>query len=245
MYTCLIVEDDSAFVDQLRGYLAQTTLFAPPLVCSTAMEAFMMLNTSSIDLLILDYNLPGMTGLELLQGLTNLPPVIITTVYSDQAAACYDLDAVVDFLVKPFDYMRFFRGVRRALSIHPQPVEGKALEPAPIVDEKKHMFFKSGRKLNRFVLDEILYAEAYGTYIKVFTLSGPVIINQRLKTLENELPNDRFVRIHKSFIINVQHLSHLEAHQLQVSTKKFPIGITYRPAVLQFMQQAGILGASN
>lgn len=107
------------------------------------------------------------------------------------------------------------------------------------------MFFKSGRKMNRFVLDDILYAEAYGTYIKVYTLTGPVIINQRLKTLENELPGDRFVRIHKSFIINVQHLSHLEAHQVQVSTKKFPIGVTYRPAVLQFMQQAGVLGTSN
>ncbi|MVM40025.1 hypothetical protein GO730_24395 [Spirosoma sp. HMF3257] len=107
------------------------------------------------------------------------------------------------------------------------------------------MFFKSGRKLNRFVLDDILYAEAYGTYIKVHTLNGTITINQRLKSLENELPNDRFVRIHKSFIINVQHLSHLEAHQLQVSTKKFPIGITYRPSVLQFMQQAGVLVASN
>ncbi|QMW02376.1 LytR/AlgR family response regulator transcription factor [Spirosoma foliorum] len=245
MYSCLIVEDDPIFVDQLRAYLAQTTLFESPLVCSTAMDAFMVLTTKNVDLLILDYDLPGMTGLELIQGLTNLPPVIMTTVYSSHAATCYDLDAVVDFLVKPFDYMRFFRGIRRALAALPQLTENKPVEPLPVVDEKKHMFFKSGRKLNRFVLDDILYAEAYGTYIKVYTLTGPVIINQRLKTLENELPGDRFVRIHKSFIINVQHLSHLEAHQVQVSAKKFPIGVTYRPSVLQFMQQAGVLGTSN
>lgn len=245
MYSCLIVEDDSAFVDQLRAYLAQTTLFEPPLVCSTAMEAFLLLNTTSVDLLLLDYNLPGMTGVELLQGLINLPPVIMISAYSEPAITCFDLDAVADFLVKPFDYLRFFRGLRRALALQLPPVVTKAVEPAPVVEEKKHIFFKSGRKLNRFVLDDILYAEAYGTYIKVYTQNGPVVLNQRLKTLENELPSNRFIRIHKSFIINVQHLSHLEANQVQVSSKKFPIGTTYRPAVLQFMQQAGVVVTSN
>ncbi|RYC68422.1 MULTISPECIES: LytR/AlgR family response regulator transcription factor [Spirosoma] len=240
MFSCLIVEDDPSFSDQLTTYLAKTTLFDAPLICRTAREAFSLLNTIPINLVLLDYDLPDMNGLDLLACLPQPPQVVMTTAHTQPAVACFDIDAVADFLTKPYSYPRFLRAVRRALGNQLQPAESQPASKAPAAREDKYIYFKSGRKLNRFVLDDIVYAEAYGAYTKVHTLTGSVAINQRLATLQNELPRNRFLRVHKSFIINSLHLSNLETNRLHVLSYKIPIGITYRPAVLQFMQQAGI-----
>lgn len=244
MRSCLLVEHDPAVAEQLTAYLSQTTLFLPPIVCSTAMEALRVLTRSHVDLVVLDLNLPDVAGIELLENLVNAPSVIVLADQAESAAACYDLDVVVDFLLKPVPYLRFLRAIQRALL--QQVSQGAvAADNSLAIDEKECRFFRSGRQLKRVILDDILYAEGYGTYIKIHTTQGTVILNQRLKILETELPEDRFVRVHKSFIINVRHLEHLESSQLQISMKKFPIGIKYRPAVHQFMQQAGILMNNN
>ncbi|MGF7216720.1 DNA-binding LytR/AlgR family response regulator [Spirosoma lacussanchae] len=243
MYCCLIVDDDPAFSEQLITYLARTALFSAPLVCRTAEEAFSLLNTNPINLLLLDYELPDMNGLDLLACLPQPPQVIITTVHVQPAVACFDIDAVADFITKPYSYPRFLRAIRRALGSQIQPLATTTPDKPAAINDDRYIYFKSGRKLNRFVLDDIVYAEAYGAYTKIHTLTGSVAINQRLATLQNELPANRFLRVHKSFIINALHLSNLETHRLHVLSHKIPIGITYRPAVLQFMQQAGITEA--
>lgn len=262
MYTALIVEDDPVYATQLANYLSQTMLFNAPTICQKASEAVKFLSTHpDVDLVFLDYHLPDMTGLDMLKILINTPPVIITTADPMQAVHCYDIDPIIDFLPKPYDYIRFFRSIRRALGVinpaakqtvstlsEPLLSQDTAFsETAPVLSTngQKVIYFKSGRAQVRFVLDEIKYAEAYGSYIKVCTQNGATAINTRLSALEKDLPADQFIRVHKSFIINMHHLRRLDAHQVHVAGKKIPIGITYHTKVMQQMRKAGILGNVN
>ncbi|WP_080059474.1 LytR/AlgR family response regulator transcription factor [Spirosoma aerolatum] len=157
MSSCLLVESDPVIASQLTDFLTQTTLFDPPIVCSTAMEAFQLLTDYPVDLIMLDLDLPDITGIQLLESLVNTPPVIVLADHAEQAAACYDLDVVVDFLLKPAPYLRFLRAIQRALL--PQFSHSFIRDTNLVIDKKEATLFRSGRQLKRFVLDDIHYAK--------------------------------------------------------------------------------------
>lgn len=240
MQQCLIIEDEPEFSTQLSEFVGRTQIMAPPIICTTAMTALQAMSTNQIDLLFLDINLPDMSGLELIKALPGHPAIIITSSYSSRAVDCFDLE-VVDFLHKPYDYNRFLRALSRAMVrttpavpvVVPEPVKETAAE-------KDMIFFKSGRRIERFRYDDILYIEAYGLYSKVHTASGTVAISKRISAVLDSLMQDRFIRIHKSFIINITYLKRLELKQVWIKEQRLPIGITYRPSVHQKMVQLGI-----
>lgn len=240
MYSSIIIEDERIFAQQLSGFLEQTTLFAPPVFCQSAMEALALLSTTKFDLIFLDYDLPDMTGLDMLRALPQTSPVILVTVHPEPAAESFDLDSVVDYLIKPYGFPRFLRAMRRALGkLNSRDATIEPTAPAP-VNNKKHIYLKTGRKQARFVIDDIEYAEAYGPYVKIHNNQGWFAINDRLSTLETELPATSFLRIHKSYIANINHVIKLDVNHVQIGATKLPIGITYRPAVMQFMKDAGL-----
>ncbi|MCX6218944.1 LytTR family DNA-binding domain-containing protein [Spirosoma sp.] len=240
-YSTLLVEDDPTFIEQLSRYINQVKFLAPPLICYTGVDALKVLATTPIDILFLDLTLPDMNGLDLLRASRNTSAVIVTSAYSELAIECFDFD-IIDFLPKPYDFKRFLRGVGRVLErIQPAAVtEGKPAAPI-----KEEIYFKSGRRLERFAFSDILYIEAYGLYIKVHTPDGVFAVNKRISALSDDLPNDRFIRIHKSYIVNVTHLKRLESKAVWIKTTKIPIGITYQPTVQEQMQKLGISAKSN
>ncbi|WP_461126670.1 LytR/AlgR family response regulator transcription factor [Spirosoma aerophilum] len=237
IYNTLIVEDEPIFVEQLSQYIAQVNFLAPPMVCTFGVDALHILGTKPVDVLFLDLSLPDMTGLDLLRAIQNPPAILVTSTYSERAIDCFDLD-IIDFLPKPYDFNRFLRGLTRVL---------KRTQSAPVVDiiptanlEKDEIYFKSGRRLERFAFNDILHIEAYGIYSKLHTFDGTFAVNKRISVLAQELPPNRFLRIHKSYIVNVAHLKRLEAKQLWIKTTKLPIGVTYQPVVHDFMKALGI-----
>lgn len=213
---CMIVEDEPVSQDLLRKYindLPQLTLVS---VCNNAIEAGVELRKTRIDLMFLDINMPSVSGPDFYASLVSPPPVIFTTAYPEFAVNGFELNAV-DYLVKPFPFERFARAV------------GK------FIDQRKAPTFivlQADKKTYKIDLSDIESIEAMGDYVKVKTSSQMLIVHQTLQKLGEQLPNDAFRRIHKSFIISMSKLQYVEGNMAVIAGQRIPIGQTYRSEFL-------------
>lgn len=223
LISCLIVDDDAGFVQDLAGQLKKLAFIKVTGSCKTYGETLMALKSNSIDLLFLDINLEstdGLNGFDLLRQHPHLPPVVIMSNTPDYAVESYNIGIAKDFLVKPIDIRRLVLAINRALEAD--------VESGQLVDSKS-IFLKMGRKFQRFCIDEIDYFEGYGIYAKVVTQEGIThVINDSLTDLENMLEGKKFMRVHKSFIINLNKLTGFDHNKLYLKNASVPIGSSYK-----------------
>jgi len=224
-YTCIIIEDEPLAQNVLKKYMADYPLLDLVTVCNDALEAQPILSQQNIQLLFLDINLPKLSGINFIKTLLHPPLVIFTTAYPEYAVEGFELNAV-DYLVKPFSFERFLKAVNRAIEkLHTashQAAEEKML----------HIFLKSDKKIHKVDFESIQYIEAIGDYMKVVTDTGPLIVNETMKKLQDDLPSKDFIRVHKSFIISRNRIQFIEGNYVRVEGKSIPIGATYRNDVL-------------
>ena len=224
-YTCIIIEDEPLAQNVLKKYMADYPLLDLVTVCNDALEAQPILSQQNIQLLFLDINLPKLSGINFIKTLLHPPLVIFTTAYPEYAVEGFELNAV-DYLVKPFSFERFLKAVNRAIEkLHTashQAAEEKML----------HIFLKSDKKIHKVDFESIQYIEAIGDYMKVITDTGPLIVNETMKKLQDDLPSKDFIRVHKSFIISRNRIQFIEGNYVRVEGKSIPIGATYRNDVL-------------
>lgn len=230
-FTALIVEDNPLAVSELVNQLDKTQLFDTPVVRNSVTEAFQYLNQKTTDILFLDLDLPDLPGLDLLKLFPSYPPVIITSLHVELAVACFDYE-VADFLTKPFTYTRLLRAIHRATKQH------TTTKNPP---EINHIFLQAGRSTLRFNYSDILYMEAYGIYVKVATTNGQVVVNQMLSKIEENLPQLPFLRVHRSFLVNLNHLQRIESNDLWIGNHQVPIGVSYKDKVRQTLKNGGWL----
>lgn len=216
----LVIDDNPADIDYLKRALNQFPLFRLAAVADTVESAMMILATQSIDLIFLDVLLAGQSGLTLLKAGASLPPVIIISAYPEYAAYSYEIGRAADYVIKPFSDERLQISLARALQ--------RANNPTHLVDAEA-VFLKTGRRIQRFEYQSIDYAEAFGVYSKVFQGEQMELVNERLIALEKLLPTRLFMRVHKSYIINVNKITSYDRHNLWIGKIKIPIGISYRP----------------
>lgn len=222
---CLIVDDEQLARRLLHTYcdrLPQVTVVGE---AHRPVAALPLLQVERVDLLLLDVQMPGMTGLELLRSLRKPPLAILTTAYAEHALASYDLD-VVDYLLKPFSFERFVRAVSRAEErlAGKAPTGGPAPGAAPLL-------IKADHKVYRVAHQELVYVEGMREYVAFHLADGRRIVAlDALRRLEETLPS-QFLRIHKSFIINRKRVTALEGNQLRVADHLLPIGKSYREHV--------------
>ena len=169
--------------------------------------------------------MPSITGIDFLKSLKHPPKTIFTTAYRDFAIESYELNAV-DYLLKPFSFERFLKAVNKVVEKLNNPMVSKKEE------KNSFIFFRSDKKIHKVDLENILYIEAIGDYMKVITDSGQLIINETMKNLQEELPAGSFIRVHKSFIISRSKIKYIEGNYVQIEDKSIPIGATYRNDVL-------------
>lgn len=170
--------------------------------------------------------MPGLTGIEFLRSLKNKPKTIFTTAYPDYAIESYELD-VVDYLLKPFSFERFIQAINKAtILINKNPKEINA-------ENKNHILVKSEHKIHRIKLDDILFIQSMREYVAYYTPTGRTLSLNSLKKLETELPADKFIRIHKSYIVAIEKVKTLEGNMLHIGKEKIPIGASYRESVLE------------
>jgi len=219
---CIIIDDEPIarqIVEQYCSYLPELEVMAS---AGNALDAKKLIQQGSVDLIFLDINMPVLDGLSFLKTLTNPPQVILTTAYKEYAHQAFDL-AACDYLLKPFSLERFIVAVDKAKDT--LLAKRKA---APEAAAETHTYIKSEGKIYKINFDEICFAEADGNNVKIVTDTGLVRPAITFAALEEFLPKSKFVRLHRSFIINKSKISHIEGNRVFIGTNEIPIGANYK-----------------
>ena len=219
------MEDEPLAAELLKSYLEKVPDLTLAASCDTAVDAFGVLQRQSIQLMFLDIRMPRLTGLELLKTLQQPPPVILTTAYRDYAVESYDYD-VLDYLVKPIQFDRFLKAIGK----YYQRQSAQAPAPPPAADafEQAYLFFRVDREQQKVWLKDILYVEGLGDYVKIFTTAGPIVTYERLAYLEEKLPEEHFLRVHKSYIVCTDQMQSFSGSVVKIAGKKIPVGRMYK-----------------
>jgi DNA-binding LytR/AlgR family response regulator len=230
---CLVVDDEPLAVRLIENHIAKIDALEVVATANSALKAFEILNTKKIDLLFLDIKMPNITGIDFLKSLKHPPKTIFTTAYRDFAIESYELE-VVDYLLKPITFERFFKSVDKYLRTS-NPVAATVVEP---VKNEEYILLKSSGKNFKIALDDIIYVESVKDYIKVHKTDGNAITSKyKISNLETDLPSEKFVRIHRSFIINASKVTAFSNTDIEVSGIDLPIGISHKEQVDLFLER--------
>jgi len=218
---CHIIEDEPMASKLLQLYISKLPVLELITVSDNPLHALESLKTNPVDLLFLDIRMPEMTGLSLLEVLTNRPLAILTTAFSEFALESYELD-VVDYLKKPITFERFVKAVGKA--------EQRLQLREPAIEKSgsaEYIFVKEGTRFVKVNIDEILFIEGLKNYVAIHTATQKIVSLQRLKTLEDQLPAEKFIRVHNSYIIAKGAISSVKENEICVGAAKIPFGETY------------------
>ncbi|QTE21258.1 LytR/AlgR family response regulator transcription factor [Polaribacter cellanae] len=221
---CIIIDDEPLAIKVVENHLKEFQDFKILATFNNPVKALSTLQNEAVDVLFLDINMPKMSGLDFAKTLNPDIHVIITTAYREYAVESYDLN-VLDYLVKPIPFTRFLKTINR---ITRQVELQKGIK---IKEEEVHndyyIFLKVEKKLVKIKFDDILYIESLKDYIKVFTTTGNYLVHRSLTSITEELPQDCFIRIHRSFTIAIDKVCSVEGNLVEINTKRIPIGRKY------------------
>ena len=235
-YNVIIVDDEYLAQKLLQDYVSKVDTLQIVAVCSNAFEAMNALKNHQVDIMFLDIQMPDLTGLELVKSLEHKPAVIFTTAYSEYAVDAFNL-SVVDYLLKPFDFPRFFQAVTKAIGIEQPSVVSADNKPNDTVSRSNDFItVKADYKLYKINYDDLLYIEGQHEYVTFHTTQRRITALFALKELEEILPKDKFVRVHKSYIVSFKHIQDLDKSDVTVAGNKVPVGASYREELLARLQ---------
>ncbi len=233
---CLVVDDDPLSVQVVLNCIANTPFLTAVGSFTNPIEAAESLRTDPVDLLFLDVEMPLLSGIELLRTLYQPPLVVLITSSKDYAVEAFE-QAVVDYLVKPVSYPRFLQAAQKAVdTLERRAAAAAAPDPEAIATaapDADYTFVKVDNKLVRVNFDEVRYVEALGDYVHVVTGQSKLIVYSTMKAVEEKFPTSRFVRVHRSFIVNFNRIQALEDNAVVVEGKHIPVGQTYLREVMQ------------
>ncbi|AGA80357.1 LytR/AlgR family response regulator transcription factor [Echinicola vietnamensis] len=220
-YQILIVDDEPPARKLLIDYVSKVGMLELAGVCSNGEEAMVFLKEKPVDILLLDIRMPLMTGMDLLDELVEKPLTIFVTAYEEYAVKGYELD-VIDYLMKPVSFERFRKAIDKAVEY--LSVQVATEEKREILD---YFFIKTDTRIVKFLFEEIQAIEAQREYIKIITPTRKVMSLVSLTSIANALPGE-FVRIHRSFIINMRHIDEVQSNEVLIGEELYPISRNYR-----------------
>jgi len=230
---CVIVDDEPLARQIIQGYLKKLPEFEIVTSCASAVEAFRKISQTPVDLMFLDINMPELSGIEFLKNIKSPPKIIMTTAYREYALEGFELD-VVDYLLKPIRFERFLKSVEKFKnSGHHSDNSHYSNDHCSASD---FINLKADRKIHKIKLNDILYIESEGDYIKLTTASKVLLSKQTISSMEKELPGDRFVRIHRSTIVAIAKVESFDNSMIEIGKRQFPIGRNYCDSVIKFLK---------
>jgi two-component system LytT family response regulator len=224
--TCIAVDDEPLAVKKISGYIQKIPFLELVAECRSAFEAIEIIHKNKIQLLFIDINMPDLSGMEFVKSMTDKPYVVFTTAYSEYALEGFQVDAV-DYLLKPITFSNFLKAANKVKNLIELTANS---QKESIRTTASHLFVKSEYKLIRIELDDIKYIESQHEYIKIHLISSsPVMTQLSLKSMEEQLPSDRFMRVHRSFIVNLPKISVIERNRIVFDGKVYiPVSDQYK-----------------
>ena len=236
--TCIIIDDEPLARDILETLISTNPQLELLAVCQNALEGYQALQVHQPDLVLLDIQMPQMTGIEFLKSLKTPPMVIFTTAYSNYALEGFDLNAV-DYLLKPISKPRFDAAVQKAQAAFLPKAQAMSVPTTTAqTAEDDFIYIKADKKLVRVRFDEILYVEGLKDYVIIKMLNNTRIITlQTMKSLEEKLPHDKFFRIHRSFIVSLRQIEAIDGSCVFIAKQELPIGKNYKDELLELIEK--------
>ena len=222
----IIVDDEKPAIQLLSAFVKRIPFLHLELATTNAFEALAFMNTQQVDLLLLDIEMPDITGIELVKSLEKPPFIIFTTAYENYAVKGFELD-IVDYLVKPIPFDRFLKGINKVQKL----VNNQGQVSTPPTEN--FILIKSDYQTIKILHDDILYIEGLKDYVKIFTETEMMMTRLNLKGIQEKLPAKSFVRIHRSYIASLAKISAFQKSQLTIKQQQLPIGESYREELLQ------------
>lgn len=244
MIRCIAIDDEPLALRQIKSYIERLPQLQLCALCSSAHQAQEVLSSESIDLIFADINMPDMSGIDFVRGLQSPPMVIFTTAYSEYAIEGFRLDAV-DYLLKPFSFTDFERAVKKATSLFElkqlrdtQQVTAETT-PAAESESSEYISIKADYKVSLVRYSDIIYIESVGEYVRLhLTNASPITTLFRLKNMETALPADRFMRVHRSYIVNLEHITGYARGRVYLDNEEYvPISGNYRDTFREYINK--------
>jgi DNA-binding LytR/AlgR family response regulator len=227
---CIIIEDERLAQDVIKNHLQRSGRFDLLGTYRNAPEAKEALERDAVDLIFLDIQLPGMTGLNFLRSLSNPPLVVFTTSYPEYALESYEFN-VIDYLLKPVSYERFSKTIDKI-------IDGKIFK-TPNTEIKTanrdHIFIRAEGKFFRISFSDIIFIEGMKDYLKIHTTEHVIVTHQTMTDMENILPGHHFIRIHKSYIVSIAHIKAVFGNSVDMGQTQLPIGLNYKEKIMSFV----------
>ncbi|KJD33105.1 chemotaxis protein CheY [Tamlana nanhaiensis] len=229
---CLIVDDEAIAREVIATHLSNIENITIVASCNSAIEAFKHISNQNIDLVFLDINMPEISGISFAKSINKNIKVIFTTAYRDYAVEGFELKAV-DYLLKPIAFNRLLDAVNRYFETH-QNTEKQSISTTETHD---FIFVRSDRKMIKIDFDSIIYVESYSDYLKIHTTEKIIVTRETISAIEGKLPNTKFIRIHRSYIIALAHISSFTNEQITILKQALPISRSYKKEVLQELEK--------
>lgn len=219
---CITVDDEPFSLAKINGFIDKVPYLILVSSFSSAIDALVYIKQNPVDLIFLDVQMDNLTGIQMLEILSPKPAVILTTAYDQYALKGYELN-VSDYLLKPYSFERFLKATEKIVNLVQPPQVG--------TDNDPFIFLKTEYKLEKVNFDEILYIESRGDYIHVITQRVKILTLMPLKNIIVKLPEEKFIRVHKSFIVAVNKIDSIEHGRIKIKDVEIPVGDTYREMV--------------
>ncbi len=230
---CLIVDDEPLAIEIIENYLNQFEDFEIIDRCNNAISALKIIEKEHIDLLFLDIQMPKITGIDFLRALKNPPKVIFTTAHIDYAIESYEFD-VVDYLVKPIPFDRFFKSINKFKT---QIKLTKSITVSQKSNSiQKHIYVRANKKNYRVVYDDILYVDSIKDYVRIHLPDKSLLVKSTLSDFGNQLPKNQFIRVHRSYLVNINVISAHTYNDIEIGAIEIPIGNSYKQMVFAHLK---------
>ncbi len=240
---CIAIDDEPLALKIIKEYSDKIPFLNLVKTFDNALDVIEFLKTNKIDIMFLDIQMEELTGIQLIKILTNKPKIILTTAYDTYAIKSYELD-VTDYLLKPFPFERFAMAVNKAYEQIMLEINNQVkteIHTQPDTHNEDYFFVKTEFRLQKIVYNDILYIEGQGDYQSIVTVKGKIMTLQNFTKLENILPSNNFVRVHKSYIVSLHKIEKIERNRIRIGEKSIPISDTYKDKFFEILSKRKLI----
>jgi len=235
--SCIAVDDEPLALEKMKNFIEKVDYLKLAQVFENPLDAVSFLKENPVDLIFLDIQMEDLTGIQLMQTIRNCPKVVFTTAYDQYAIKGYELE-VLDYLLKPIAFDRFLKAAEKAHAVFSQKKHFQEIEPVQqIKDSYNYVFIKTENRHQKIFLQDILYIQGLKDYLMIYTPQGRVLTLQSFQSLFKILPENEFIRVHKSYVVSLNKIENIERNRIKIGDKIIPIGETFRKDFLQHIEK--------